>query len=96
MVSDVNPMFVIDFEYYLKTTRSCCSNTSVRYIKNLKKIVLMASANGRLKNDPFANIRFRPDDVDLAYLDEAELNTLFNKKFDIERMQKVQDVYLFC
>ena len=96
LLSDVNPMFVTDFEYYMKTTRGCCNNTTVKYIKNFKKIVRIALANGWLKKDPFANIKFRLDDVDLAYLDEAELNALINKKFEIERMQEVKDVYLFC
>jgi len=32
----------------------------------------------------------------LAYLDDKELARLMAKKFDIERMQQVKDVYLFC
>lgn len=95
-LSDVTPMFVTEFDYYLKTTRKCCNNTAVKYIKNFKKIVRIALANGWLKRDPFANIKFRLDDVDLAYLDEDELNTLIKKEFAIERMQQVKDVYLFC
>ena len=95
-LSDVTPMFVTEFDYYLKTSRKCCNNTAVKYIKNFKKIVRIALANGWLKRDPFANIKFRLDDVDLAYLDEDELNTLIKKEFAIERMQQVKDVYLFC
>ena len=95
-LNDVNPMFISDFDYYLKTTRNCCNNTAVKYNKNFKKIVRIALANGWLKKDPYVNIKFRLDDVDLAYLDEAELNALMKKEFAIERMQQVKDVYLFC
>ena len=95
-LSDVNAMFVSDFDYYLKTTRNCCNNTAVKYNKNFKKIVRIALANGWIKKDPYTSFKFRLDDVDLAYLDELELNALMKKEFVIERMQQVKDVYLFC
>jgi hypothetical protein len=50
---EINPMFISDFEYYLKTTRKCNNNSTVKYIKNLKKIIRIAMANGWLKSDPF-------------------------------------------
>jgi site-specific recombinase XerD len=95
-LNEINPMFIRDFEYYLKVTRKCCNNTTVKYIKNFKKIILIALANGWMKANPFVSIKFRLDDVDLAYLDEVELNALMNKEFSIERVQQVKDVYLFC
>jgi site-specific recombinase XerD len=95
-LNEINPMFINDFEYYLKVTRKCCNNTNVKYIKNFKKIILIALANGWMKSNPFVSIKFRMDDVDLAFLDEHELNILMNKEFTIERIQQVKDVYLFC
>jgi site-specific recombinase XerD len=95
-VQEVTPMFISDFEVYLKATRGCSHNTATKYIKNFKKIIRIALANGWLKVDPFANIKFHLDDVDMAYLDEKELNVLMNKKFEIKRMEQVKDIYLFC
>lgn len=95
-LKEISPMFINDFEYYLKVNHECCNNTAVKYIRNFKKIVLIAIANGWLKSNPFVSIKFRMDDVDLAFLDENELNALMNKEFKIERMQQVKDVYLFC
>jgi len=96
LINEVTPMFITDFELYLKTTRKCAHNTTLKYIKNFKKIIKIALANGWLKKDPFANIKFRLEDVDLAYLDAKELDKLMKKQFDIDRMQQVKDVYLFC
>ncbi|MFA5973270.1 MAG: site-specific integrase [Lentimicrobiaceae bacterium] len=96
ILSDINPMFITEFEYYLKTTRKCCNNTTIKYIKNFKKIVRIALANGRMKADPFRNITFHLDDVDMAFLTEDELNILMKKQFQVERLQQVKDVYLFC
>jgi len=93
---EITPMFISDFEFYLKTTRNCCHNTSVKYIKNFKKIVRIALANGWMKADPFINMKYRLDDVDLDFLNEEELNALLNKEFNIERLQQVKDTYLFC
>ena len=95
-INEVTPMFINDFEMYLKTTRKCANNTAIKYIKNFKKIIRIALANGWLKKDPFVNIKFHLDDVDLAYLDAKELDKLMKKQFNIERMDQVKDCYLFC
>ncbi|MDO9257935.1 MAG: site-specific integrase [Bacteroidales bacterium] len=95
-INDVTPMFINDFEFYLKTTHKCAHNTATKYLKNFKKIIRIAMANGWLKKDPFDIIKFRLGDADLAYVDEAELNALINKNVEIERMQEGKDVYLFC
>ncbi len=92
----VTAKFVKDFEFYLKVKRKCNHNSTVKYLKNFKKITRVALANGWLKTDPFSNIKFRLEEVDMDFLNEDELNTMMQKKFDIERLQQVKDVYLFC
>jgi len=93
---EVTPRFVKDFEFYLKVQRKCNHNSATKYLKNFKKITRLAIANGWLKRDPFTNIKFRLDDVDMDFLNEEELNRIMKKKFDFERLQQVKDVYLFC
>ena len=95
-LNEVTPMFITDLELYLKTTRKCAHNTTTKYIKNFKKIIRIALANGWMRKDPFVNIKFHLENVDLAYLDARELDKLMKKTFVIERMQQVKDVYLFC
>jgi site-specific recombinase XerD len=93
---EINPMFIRNFEYYLKTTRDCSNNTTIKYIKNFKKIIRIAMANGWMKEDPFRNIKYHLDEVDMAYLTEEELKVLMNKHFELERLQLVRDTYVFC
>jgi site-specific recombinase XerD len=95
-VNEITPMFVNDFEYYFKVNRKCNNNTTIKYIKNFKKIVLIAISNGWMKVNPFTNIKYHFDEVDMAFLTEDELNRLINKDFNIERLQQVKDIYLFC
>jgi len=93
---EITPKFISDFEFYLKTIRKCCHNSTVKYLKNFKKIVRIALANGWMKADPFIQVTYRLDEVDMDFLDEQELNALINKEFKFERLQQVKDTYLFC
>ncbi|KAF0128140.1 MAG: bacteriophage integrase [Bacteroidetes bacterium] len=93
---EVNAIFIKNFEIYLKTEGGCAHNSAVKHLTNLKKIMRSTVANGWLKVDPFANISFKLEDVDLDFLDEKELDMLIKKVFTIERIQQVKDVYIFC
>lgn len=95
LLSEVGYEFVNDFEYYLKTTKNCCNNSAIKYLKNLKKIIRYAFLNGWIRIDPFASIKFKFDKVEMAYLTEQELNVIMNKKFEFERLNLVKDIYLF-
>jgi site-specific recombinase XerD len=96
MLNEVKPAFVKDFEFYLKTERKCAHNTATKYLKNLKKITRIALANGWMKDDPFKNTKFHLKEVDMDFLNEEELNRVMQKEFEIERLQQVKDVYVFC
>jgi site-specific recombinase XerD len=96
VLREITPMFISDFEYYLKVVRKCCHNTTTKYIKNFKKITRIAMANGWMKSDPFSNVKFHLDDVDIDFLDEKELTALMKKDFQNARLQLVKDIYLFC
>lgn len=95
-LNEITPMFISDFEYYLKTKRNCCNNTTIKYIKNFKKIIRIALANGWMKSDPFVNIKYHMDAVDMDFLSEAELDELVKKEFKMDRLQQVKDIYVFC
>jgi site-specific recombinase XerD len=96
LMKEVNPMVIKDFEIYLKTVGKCSNNTAVKYVHNFKKIVRIAVANGWMKVDPYANMSFRKDAVDMDFMDAKELERLMKKNFDIDRIQQVKDVYVFC
>ena len=93
---EINTAFLRSFEVYMKTEGGCQHNSSMKYLANLKKIVRIGMANGWLKTNPYATIKLKLDDVDVAYLDEKELDMLVRKEFKIGRIQQVKDVYVFC
>jgi len=44
-LTELNYAFVIDLEHYLKTVRKCGHNSTIKYIRNFKKIVIIAIRN---------------------------------------------------
>jgi integrase len=87
--------FITGFELYLKTVRNCNHNTTMKYIRNFKKIVRNAFLNGWTKQDPFANFKLTLKKVDKGFLTDDELDTLMNKKFGSARLEYVRDVFVF-
>lgn len=92
---EVNHEFVKNFEFFLKTTKNCCNNSTIKYLKNLKTIINNAIANGWMRSNPFLNIKFKLDDVDIAFLTESELKILMDKELYFDRLNVVKDIYLF-
>jgi len=93
---NVNHKFLTDYEFWLNTKTKCQHNTTVKYIKNLGKIIRLALNNGWIVDDPFKNTSFSFKDVDKPYLTSGELDKILNKEFSIKRIEKVRDVFLFC
>jgi len=94
-LEELNHKFVINYELYLKTERNCSHNTAIKYLRNFKKIVRIALANGWLKKDPFATVKFKLKPVDAIFLTKVELDTIINKAFEIDRLRQVRDVFIF-
>jgi site-specific recombinase XerD len=92
----INHQFILDFEYYLKTTRSCGHNSTLKYIKNFKKIIRIAMANGWIAIDPFLNYKARLDVVNREYLTQEEIQTMLNKNLHTPRLSQVRDIFIFC
>src|SRR5664280_3455414 len=79
----INHEFLTNFEHYLKTVRNCGHNTTVKYIRNLRKIIRIALSNDCIKLDPFRNIKYSLKEVNRDYLTDSELKLLINKEFSI-------------
>jgi integrase len=95
-LDELTRQFIEDYEFYLKTERKCAHNTTTKYLKNFKKIVLIALAKDWLKKDPFAEIRFSLERVERNFLEKHELERIVQKQIDIPRLAQVRDVFAFC
>jgi site-specific recombinase XerD len=94
-VKSVDYYFVDKFGLYLKTTAGCATNTSIKFLQNFKKIILLCMRNGWLQKDPFANINLSLKEVDRPYLNKEELTRLEEFSTPIDRLNRVRDFFVF-
>ncbi|MBS1489108.1 MAG: hypothetical protein OJF59_000655 [Cytophagales bacterium] len=94
-IRKLNFEFINDYEFFLKSVQGCAHNTSMGYLKKLKKIVRQCVAKDWLDKDPFMSFKITLKDTHRVYLLEEELQTLASKPINIDRLSTVRDIFLF-
>jgi integrase len=94
-IRDVDHDFVTSYDFYLRSVRKCSNNTTIKYLKNFKKIILICLASGWLTVDPFVNYKAKIKVVDREFLTEEEIKRIMDKQFHTERLVQVRDIFLF-
>jgi len=94
-LTQLNHKFVTDFEFYLKTIHHCGHNSTIKYIRNLKKVIHIALSNNWLDKDPFINYKASLEDVERTFLSEEELTAIEEKEFKIARLAEIRDIFVF-
>lgn len=96
-VKDVTAGFVQDFEHFLRMSKECANNTTVRYLRYLKNVIQYAIANKWISDDPFAGKRFKRTKAERCFLTEPELQRIM--ALDLKafpRLESVRDTFVFC
>jgi site-specific recombinase XerD len=93
---DLKYSFIADFDYYLKTEKKIGHNTTVKYLRNFKKIVLLALKNEWIERDPFIRFKLSLNEVKKDFLNKEELQRIIEKDFGIDRLAHVRDAFIFC
>jgi hypothetical protein len=96
LLSEINSQFITDFDFYLKTVRKCQQNSSLKHLKNLKKVIRIALANDWIRKDPFFGIQFKHAETNIEFLSHEELETLIHREFSIQRLEQVRNIFVFC
>ena len=94
-IREITPMFITDFELYLRTACKCGYNTTAKFMQFFKRIIIIARNNGILVGDPFASYKIRLEKVDRGYLTEDEIKIILKKKMVSERLEHVRDLFVF-
>jgi site-specific recombinase XerD len=87
--------FISEYEFWLKSTRKCDHNSTIKYLSNFRKIVNRCLRNGWLRKDPFLGFKMTKREVERTALTDAELKTMLNHRFLAERLNIVKDIFLF-
>ncbi len=95
-LSDINYRFITDFEYFLRVTKNNCNNTAIKYIQNFRSVILTAVRNEWISKDPFTNYKSRLQEVERQALSMWEVEKIHNHPFNIDRIDQVRDIFVFC
>jgi len=88
--------FITDFENYLKSIKKCNHNSTLKYIRNFRKIINIAIKNEWLTRDPFLKYQAKIIPVKREYLTKEELSQIENLKISIKRLDVVRDMFVFA
>ena len=94
-INKIDYAFVTEFEYYLRSVKNCNNNTSVKYVRNFRKIIKICLDNDWLDKNPCSRYEGKMKEVERDFLTEEELNRIYNKRFSSERLTLVKDIFIF-
>ena len=95
-VKEIDYKFIEGLAFFLKSEKGCANNTTLKYIRNFKKVMRIAQANNYIQKDPFINWKMKKKVVNREFLSEAELKRMSQKVFDMDRLDHVRDIFIFC
>ena len=101
-LTQINYPFLVDFQIFLNDYiptdhhRKLSHNGILKHMERFKKLMNAAYKNEWISRDPFAKYEAKMTEVEVECLDERELAILESKKFDIERVARVRDIFVFC
>lgn len=94
-INKIDYAFVTEFEFYLRSIKKCNNNTSVKYVRNFRKIIKICLDNDWLDKNPCSRYEGKMKEVERDFLTEEELNRIYNKRFSSERLTLVKDIFIF-
>lgn len=95
-ISRLDYEFIMEYEFWLKSIRRCNHNSTMKYIRNFRKIVNGCIRRGWLERDPFLGFKMSMQEVKITPLSKDELKAISEKEFSCERLDQVKDIFLFC
>jgi site-specific recombinase XerD len=98
--SDVNikklePSFMNDFDFYLRTEAKCNNNSTVKHTKNLGKILKICYQNSWIEKDLVMYYKGKSNEVTVNFLTEEEIKNMWNKDFAGKGLNLVRDIFIF-
>ena len=94
-IKRINYEFIADLEFFLKTGKKCAHNSTMKYLGDFKKIVLLCVKNDWLPKDPFMGYKLSRKEVIKEFLMMEELEVIIAKQFASARLSVVRDIFLF-
>src|SRR5690554_1188031 len=88
--------FITEYEYYLKVEKNFQLSTLNKAIQRFRKVISFAIGNNHLDKDPFMLYKAKTQKKEVIYLTKEELFNLEKQDFEIQRVQQIKDLFVFC
>ena len=101
-LEELDYKFIYDFETFLRNhkpldhQKPLNNNGVMKHIIRLKKMVHLAIRLEWISKDPFLNYKLKILKVNREHLSEKELITMENKEIEMERIDMIRDLFVFC
>lgn len=82
-------------DFYADLCTKVQISTASGIMRKLRTVVTYAINNNKLSSDPFFDIKIKNETKEVEFLTENELLRIKAKKFSIDRLEKVKDLFLF-
>lgn len=92
----VDYRFLSDYEHYFKAIRGCNHNSTMKYIKNLGKIIRIGIGEGYITLNPFNKFKLTYEQVEREILSQEEVERMIDLDIKIPRLDRVRDMFVFC
>lgn len=84
-------------EFQLKLLAQGLKDTTVgQYLTKIKTVILYGMNNGKISVNPMYGIKIAKNVEEIKIIDTDEYNRIRVKQFDIERIDKVRDAFIFA
>src|SRR5690606_11520711 len=94
-VRQVDIAFINDFDFFLRNTKNCNNNSTIKYIRNFGKVIKQCYVNGWIDKDPLLKYNGKVREVEREFLSQEEVITIYTKQFKTERLNLVKDIFVF-
>lgn len=95
-IKELKLSFANDFYHYLHTVNKIIQNTAMKNLKDLKQVLDYSVSQEHLTNNPFDHFKCSFKKSRRAKLTSQEIETIFKKEIESERLSEVRDCYIFA
>ena len=94
-IQKLEPSFLNDFDFFLRTKPNINNNSAVKHTKNLSKILKLCYQNNWIEKDLVIFYKGKFQEVNVNFLTEEEIKTIKNKDFIGSGLNIVRDIFIF-
>ena len=96
LFDDLKPSIADDLVEWAKLKRNNNTDTAVRLVKLLKRVINFAIGNQWTTYNPFLDFKVKGENKEIIALEDAEIQALIDLQLTTKTMKECRDLFIFC